>query len=45
MSVLSSDESFNKAIKDNIAKVSDETYKLQIANLRDKTLFLKFLEY
>lgn len=45
LSVLSSDESFNKAIKDNIAKVSDETYKLQIANLRDKTLFLKFLEY
>jgi hypothetical protein len=45
LSVLSNDENFNKAIKDNIAKMSDDTYRLQIATLRDKTIFLKFLEY
>ncbi len=45
LSVLSSDEDFNRVIKDNIAKVSDDLYKLQIATLRDKTVFLKYLEY
>ncbi len=45
LSVLSSDESFNRIIKDNISKVSDELYRLQIATLRDKTVFLKYLEY
>ena len=45
MSVLSSDENFNKVIKDNIAKVSDNDYRLQIATLREKTVFLKYLEY
>ncbi len=45
LSVLSSDESFNKEIKDNISKTSDDEYRLQIASFRDKTLFLKYLEY
>jgi hypothetical protein len=45
LSVLSSDENFNRAIKDNIEKMSDETFKLQIASLREKTLFVKYLEY
>jgi len=45
LSVLSSDEAFNKEVKDNISKISDENYRITIATLRDKTVFLRYLEY
>lgn len=45
LSVLSSDESFNKVIKENISKVSEDDYRIVLASLRDKTVFLKYLEY
>lgn len=45
LTAFSSDENFNKVIKDNIDKMSTNDYRLQVATVRDKTLFLKNLEY
>jgi hypothetical protein len=45
LSVVSSDENFNKLIKENMEKMSDDDYRLVPATLREKTMFIKNLDY